>query len=95
MNNNDRPDYRDVKTFEKLEREWDKKKEKGEEAVKNLDNAIREFFRENRARLAKEALENIHKAPARNPFSHLDKGGEGSFGGKMSSIEGMKRDEDI
>ncbi len=95
MKNNEGPDYRDVRTFEKLERDWERKKEKGEEAIKSLENEFRQFFKENRAKLAKEALENIHKAPEKNPFSLFDKSGEGSFGGAISAIEGLKKDEDI
>lgn len=96
--NNEGPDSRDVRTIEKLERDWENKKEKGEQAQKNLEEEFRKFFREKRAILAREALENINKAPGSNPFNRYKKGldingDSGMYGGHMGGLDNLGEDE--
>lgn len=94
--NNDGPDPRDIRTIEKLERDWETKKEKAEAASKNLEEEFRKFFRENRGKLAKEALENINKPYGPNPFDRYKKGldsGDGTFGGHMTGLDRLGEDE--
>ena len=95
---NDGPDSRDLRTIEKLERDWELKKEKGEKAQKDLEEELRKFFREQRAQLAREALENLSKAPGRNPFDVYKKGldingDSGMFGGHVSGKDRLGEDE--
>ena len=92
-NKNDGPDSRDVRTIEKLERDWENKKEKAEQAQKNLEEEFRKFFREKRAVLAKEAIENINKAPGSNPFNRYKGSGEGVYGGEMTGRDRLGEDE--
>lgn len=87
---NDGPDSRDLRAFEKLEKEWDKKRELAEVAQKNLEDEFRKFFKENRGKLAKEALENINKPHGSNPFGRP---GEGSFGGIMNDRDKLGDDQ--
>lgn len=93
MNSNfkDGPDSRDSRAIEKLERDWEKKKEKGEQAQKDLEEEFRKFFREKRAQLAREALENINKPHGRNPFGRATE--EGAYGGHMGKVDRLGDDE--
>ena len=87
----DGPDNRDIRTIEKLERDWEKKKEKGEQAQKGLEEELRKFYREKRAQLAREALENINKPHGRNPFGKASE--DGSYGGHMGKVDYLGEDE--
>lgn len=88
----DGPDSRDVRTIEKLEREWELKKERAENAQKALEEELRKFARENRQKLAKEALENINKPYGSNPFDKFNKGGEGTYSGHMTGLDRLGED---
>ena len=74
---------------EKMQREWDKKQEKAEEAKEGLQNTLKEFFRENRRKLMQEALTNIRSAPGQNPFKRLGGQEGGTFNG-YADITGLE-----
>lgn len=82
----------DDRLLRKMEREWEDKKEKAEEAYKNINEEIRKMFREHRSKIAQEALENIHKPSGSHPFSKFR--GEGNFAGDVTAGDVNRRDDE-